>query len=162
MSPSARKVQSILRERGFGHLEVLELPRSTRTAQEAAQAVGVEVGQIVKSLVFQGERGAYLLLVSGKNRVDLGKVGRLLGQKVAPARAEAVRSLTGFAVGGVPPVVGLPALMDRDLLAYPQVWAAGGTPNALFALTPGELLALTGAQVVDLKEEECSGDGTPT
>jgi len=117
--------------------------------------VGAEVGQIVKSLVFVGEKGAYLFLVSGKNRLDLGKAQALVGGSLRRATPEEVRALTGYAIGGVPPVghnTPLPAFLDRDLLAYPRVWAAGGTPKALFALTPEELLALTGAQVADLKE----------
>lgn len=102
LSPSARRVQGALRTRGFGHLKVVELPASTRTAKEAAQAVGAEVGQIVKSLVFVGEKGAYLFLVSGKNRLDLGKATRLVGGPLRQATPEEVRELTGFAIGGVP------------------------------------------------------------
>ena len=155
LSPSAQKVQEALKALGFPHLRVVELPASTRTAEEAAKAVGAEVGQIVKSLVFVGEKGAYLFLVSGQNRLDLGKAQALVGSPLRRATPEEVRALTGFAIGGVPPVghnTPLPAFLDRDLLAYPRVWAAGGTPRALFALTPEELLALTGAQVADLKE----------
>ena len=155
LSPSTRRVQGALETRGFGHLKVVELPASTRTAKEAAQAVGAEVGQIVKSLVFVGEKGAYLFLVSGKNRLDLGKATRLVGGPLRQATPEEVRELTGFAIGGVPPVghnTPLPAYLDEDLLGYPEVWAAGGTPRALFRATPKELLALTGAQVADLKE----------
>lgn len=151
LSASAERVAQLLRERGFGHLEVVELPQSTRTAQEAAQAVGAEVGQIVKSLVLMGSRGGYLFLVSGKNRLDLAKAGRAAGEEVRMASPEEVRALTGFAIGGVPPVAPLPAFLDQDLLAYPLLWAAGGTPRALFALTPEELLRLSRAQPVDLR-----------
>jgi prolyl-tRNA editing enzyme YbaK/EbsC (Cys-tRNA(Pro) deacylase) len=155
LSPSAQRVQEALKGLGFPHLRVVELPASTRTAEEAARAVGAEVGQIVKSLVFVGEGGAYLFLVSGKNRLDLGKAQALVGSPLRRATPEEVRALTGFAIGGVPPVghaTPLPAFLDEDLTTYQRVWAAGGTPNALFALTPEELLALTGAQVADLKE----------
>lgn len=155
LSPSAARVQKALAERGFAHLRVRELPTSTRTAREAAEAVGAEVGQIVKSLVFVGERGAYLFLVSGKNRLDPAKAEALVGEPLRRATPEEVRSLTGFAIGGVPPVghnALLPTFLDQDLLAHPQVWAAAGTPRALFALTPEELLALTHARVADLKE----------
>ncbi|SDF35505.1 Cys-tRNA(Pro) deacylase, prolyl-tRNA editing enzyme YbaK/EbsC [Thermus arciformis] len=154
MSPSAQRVQEALRGRGFPHLEVVELPASTRTAEEAARAVGAEVGQIVKSLVFVGKR-AYLFLVSGKNRLDLRKAEALVGSPLRRATPEEVRALTGFAIGGVPPVghsTPLPTYLDEDLLRYPEVWAAGGTPRALFRATPEELLALTEAQVADLKE----------
>lgn len=155
LSPAAAKVQRTLEERGFGHLKVVEHPVSTRTAQEAAQAVGAEVGQIVKSLVFVGAEGAYLFLVSGKNRLSLGKAETLVGEALRQATPEEVRALTGFAIGGVPPLghaTPLPAFLDEDLLAYPRLFAAAGTPRALFALTPEELLSLTGAQVADLKE----------
>ncbi|MEZ0349101.1 MAG: YbaK/EbsC family protein [Thermus sp.] len=156
MSPSARKIQEALEAKGFGHLKVVELTASTRTAQEAAEAVGAEVGQIVKSLVFVGEKGAYLFLLSGKNRLDLNKAGALVGEPLRRARPEEVRTLTGFAIGGVPPLGharALPAFLDQDLLAYETLWAAAGTPKALFAVRPEELLALTGARVADLKEE---------
>ena len=93
LSPSARRVQGALETRGFGHLKVVELPASTRTAKEAAQAVGAEVGQIVKSLVFVGEKGAYLFLVSGKNRLDLGKATRLVGGPLRQATPEEVREI---------------------------------------------------------------------
>lgn len=154
LSPIA-KVQRALEERGFGHLKVVEHPVSTRTAQEAAQAVGAEVGQIVKSLVFVGAKGAYLFLVSGKNRLGLGKAQALVGEALRQATPEEVRALTGFAIGGVPPLghaTPLAAFLDEDLLAYPRLFAAAGTPWTLFALTPEELLRLTGAQVADLKE----------
>jgi prolyl-tRNA editing enzyme YbaK/EbsC (Cys-tRNA(Pro) deacylase) len=154
LSPSAKRVQEALKALGFPHLKVVELSASTRTAEEAARAVGAEVGQIVKSLVFVGERG-YLFLVSGKNRLDLRKAQALVGGPLRRATPEEVKALTGFAIGGVPPVghtQPLPTFLDRDLWAYPQIWAAGGSPRALFALAPEELLALTGAQVADLKE----------
>ncbi|GLV47970.1 prolyl-tRNA editing protein [Thermus sp. LT1-2-5] len=155
MSPSARKVQEALKAKGFGHLKVVELTASTRTAPEAAKAVGAEVGQIVKSLVFVGEKGAYLFLLSGKNRLDLRKAGALVGEPLRRATPEEVRALTGFAIGGVPPVGharALPTFLDQDLLAYQALWAAAGTPQALFPVRPEELLALTGAKVADLKE----------
>lgn len=155
MSPSARRVQEALEARGFGHLRVVELTVSTRTAQEAAEAVGAKVGQIVKSLLFVGEKGAYLFLVSGQNRLDLRKAEALTGDPLRRATPEEVRALTGFAIGGVPPLghtTPLPAFLDQDLLAHGEVWAAAGTPRALFRATPEELLALTGAKVADLKE----------
>lgn len=154
LSPSAQRVQEALKALGFPHLRVVELPASTRTAEEAARAVGAEVGQIVKSLVFLGERG-YLFLVSGRNRLDLRKAEALAKESLRRATPEEVRALTGFAIGGVPPVghaTPLAPFLDEDLLLYPQIFAAGGTPRALFALTPKELLALTKARVADLKE----------
>jgi prolyl-tRNA editing enzyme YbaK/EbsC (Cys-tRNA(Pro) deacylase) len=94
LSPSAQRVQEALKGRGFPHLQVTELPTSTRTAEEAARAVGAEVGQIVKSLVFVGERGAYLFLVSGKNRLDLGKAQALVGSPLRRTTPEELLTLT--------------------------------------------------------------------
>ncbi|RIH89670.1 YbaK/EbsC family protein [Calidithermus roseus] len=153
LSSSAQKVQDALHERGFGELRVVEMPASTRTAQEAAEAVGCSVGQIVKSLIFRGAESGrpYLLLVSGSNRVDEARVGERLGERLERARPEWVREVTGFAIGGVPPVghaTPLEALIDPDLLQYEQVWAAAGTPNAVFALSPQQLVALTGGRVM--------------
>lgn len=155
-SPSAQKVQEALNQRGFAHLQVQELPASTRTAQEAAAAVGCAVGQIVKSLVFRGAQSArpYLLLVSGANRVDVTRLEALLEEKLEKPDADYVRQVTGFAIGGVPPIghtQALEALIDPDLLQYERIYAAAGTPFALFGLSPEELLALTGGRVVALK-----------
>lgn len=155
-SPSAQKVQEALNQRGFTHLQVQELPASTRTAQEAAAAVGCAVGQIVKSLVFRGIQSArpYLLLVSGANRVDVARLEAHLGEKLEKPDADYVRQVTGFAIGGVPPIghtQALEALIDPDLLQYERIYAAAGTPFALFGLSPEELLALTGGRVVALK-----------
>lgn len=156
LSPSAQKVQDILARHGFAHLRVQEHTQSTRTAQEAADAVGCAVGQIVKSLIFRGasSQRPYLLLVSGANRVDLHGVEERLGERLEKPDADYVRQVTGFAIGGVPPVghaQHLEALIDPDLLQYPQVFAAAGTPNAVFGLSPGELLRLTGGRTVAVK-----------
>jgi prolyl-tRNA editing enzyme YbaK/EbsC (Cys-tRNA(Pro) deacylase) len=155
LSPSAQKVQDALNETGFAHLQVLELPASTRTAQEAAEAVGCSVGQIVKSLIFRGASSGqpYLLLVSGSNRVNTHPLEERLGEKLAKADAEYVRSITGFAIGGVPPLghqQSLETIIDPDLLQYQNVFAAAGTPFAVFELTPDELLALTGGRVLQV------------
>jgi prolyl-tRNA editing enzyme YbaK/EbsC (Cys-tRNA(Pro) deacylase) len=155
LSPSARRVQEALSALGFS-LQVVELPASTRTALEAAQAVGCGVGQIVKSLVFKGEHShrPVLILVSGANRVDLEKVALLTGEPLEKADAEFVRQHTGFAIGGVPPLGHIEALdtyIDADLLQYSAVWAAAGTPNAVFNLSPADLPAMTGGKVIEVK-----------
>jgi len=155
LSPSAQKVQDVLNERGFAHLQVLELSASTRTAQEAADAVGCTVGQIVKSLIFRGATNGqpYLVLVSGANRVDTHKVEESLGEKLAKPNADYVRAVTGFAIGGVPPLghaQHLETLIDPDLLQYERIYAAAGTPFAVFGLSPNELLALTGGRITHL------------
>lgn len=153
--PSAQKVQAALQALGFSG-EVLELQSSTRTAAEAAQAAGCEVGQIVKSLVFMLEpsQTPILVLVSGSNRVHEKRLGRLLGGTLAKADADFVHEISGFAIGGVPPVghkTRLKTYIDEDLLQYDLIWAAAGTPNAVFQLTPQDLLRLSSGQVVCVK-----------
>ena len=131
---------------------VIELPDSARTAEEAAAAVGCPVGAIVKSLVFRGEAsgGLWLILTSGANRVHERRLGRLLGDPLARADADAVRAATGYAIGGVPPLAHattLPAVMDEELLGYEAIWAAAGTPRCVFRATPQEIAQMTGARI---------------
>jgi len=154
LSSSAQKVQHILETLGFS-CQVVELPDSTRTAREAAQAVGCRVEQIVKSLVFKGQRTNKPLLVvaSGTNRVNEHRLSQLAGEPVEKADADFVRQRTGFVVGGVPPVghtERLETFIDEDLLQYGELWAAAGTPHAVFRLTPAELKAMTGGRVVSI------------
>ena len=160
---AATRVQAALRARGVG-AEITVLARSTRTAAEAAQACGVSVGQIVKSLVFLAGDEPILVLTSGANQVDEQRLGTLTGRAVRRADAGVVRSTTGFAIGGVPPVGHAQALrifIDRDLLAHDRVIAAAGTPNTLFPLTPAELCQVTGGQVADVKRATAPGtDGS--
>lgn len=152
LSPSARRVQEALQALGYAY-EVVELPQATRTAADAAQAVGCSVGQIAKSLVFRGAvsgRGV-LVITSGANRVDEALVAAELGEPIVKADAAFVREQTGYAIGGVPPVghrQPLVVVIDRDLLRYDVIWAAGGTPNALFQLDPRDLAPMTGGRVI--------------
>jgi prolyl-tRNA editing enzyme YbaK/EbsC (Cys-tRNA(Pro) deacylase) len=144
MSKSIERVQTALHAAGID-ARVLELPQSTRTAAEAAQACGCEVAQIVKSLVFVDAHGeAVLVLTSGTNRVDEKRLG------LQRASAELVREKTGYAIGGVPPV-GLAAplrtLIDEDLLRFERIWAAAGTPNAVFEMPAADLPRMTGGTV---------------
>jgi prolyl-tRNA editing enzyme YbaK/EbsC (Cys-tRNA(Pro) deacylase) len=136
---------------------IVELPESTRTADDAARAVGCEVAQIAKSLVFRGQTSGrpVLVVASGANRVDEAAVGELIGEPIGKANAAFVREHTGFAIGGVAPighVVEPITLLDEDLLAYDDIWAAAGTPNAVFRLTPAELVELTGARAVAVRQ----------
>jgi prolyl-tRNA editing enzyme YbaK/EbsC (Cys-tRNA(Pro) deacylase) len=154
LSSSALKVQQALDAFGFT-LQVMEMPDSTRTAQDAAQAIGCLVGQIVKSLVFKTKRSRRPILVvaSGQNRVDERKLEALLQEPLGKADADFVRQQTGFAIGGVPPVghaEPIETFVDRDLLQYESIWAAAGTPRAVFRLTPAELVKITGGKVVDI------------
>ncbi|MCL4766041.1 MAG: YbaK/EbsC family protein [Hyphomicrobiaceae bacterium] len=129
--------------------------RSTRTAEEAAAACGCAVGQIVKSLVFRGKESGrpYLLLVSGGNRVNEKAVARIVGEPLQRPDAQYVRDVTGFAIGGIPPVghdTRLATYMDRDLLGYVTVWAAAGTPECVFPVAPADLRDKAGADVIDI------------
>jgi len=153
-SSSTQRVREALDASGLS-LKVIELPLSTRTAQEAANAVGCQLGQIVKSLVFRGSRSdnPYLVLVSGPNRADLDLVGQLLGEPVQMAKADFVREKTGFSIGGVAPIglsQSIRTLIDRDLLQFESVWAAAGTSRSVFCLSPDELQLLTTGQTADI------------
>jgi prolyl-tRNA editing enzyme YbaK/EbsC (Cys-tRNA(Pro) deacylase) len=152
LSASARKVQEALAKLGFS-LEVVELPHSTRTAVEAAQAVGCEVGQIVKSIVFRGVRSQQPIMVaaSGSNRVNEKRIASVINEPLGKADADFVRQHTGFVIGGVPPVghaQPLQTFIDEDLLHYSEIWAAAGTPHAVFRLTPADLVRMTSGRVV--------------
>lgn len=136
-------------------VEVLELPESTRTARAAADAVGCSVAQIAKSIVFHSASGrGVLVIASGSNRIDETRIAAELGEAVAMASPDFVRRVTGFAIGGVPPCAHaerLEVFLDEDLLAHAQVWAAAGTPHALFALDPADLVRLSGAIVTRVR-----------
>lgn len=151
LSPSAQRVQDVLDGFGLGH-RVVEHEGSTRTSEEAAASVGCDVAQIAKSLIFRGKDSgrSVLVIASGVNRVDEKAVGRLIGEKIERADPEFVRASTGYAIGGVPPVghaVPPLVLIDADLMALPMLWAAAGTPNAVFRLTSEELSRLTGGRI---------------
>jgi prolyl-tRNA editing enzyme YbaK/EbsC (Cys-tRNA(Pro) deacylase) len=155
LSPSACKVQEALRILGVT-CEVREMDKTTRSAQDAARAVGCEVGQIAKSLVFKGAttRQAVLVITSGSNRVDEKKLSDRIGEPVLKADADFVRQQTGFAIGGVPPVghaQPIAVFIDEDLLIYSEIWAAAGTPQAVFRLTPQELQKITNGRVIRVK-----------
>jgi prolyl-tRNA editing enzyme YbaK/EbsC (Cys-tRNA(Pro) deacylase) len=155
LSTSAQKVQDALEALGVS-LQVVELPGSTRTAVEAAQAIGVQVGQIVKSLIFKSKRTQrpILVIASGTNRVKEKKIEALIDEPLGKADADFVREQTGFAIGGVPPVghtQPIQTFIDEDLLQYEEIWAAAGTPHAVFCLTPDELIRITTGTLVDIK-----------
>ena len=154
LSSSAQKVQNVLQARGFP-CQVVELPDSTRTAKEAALAIGCRVEQIVKSLVFKGKHSnkPVFVVASGQNRVNEKRLSELVGEPIEKADADFVRQRTGFAVGGVPPIghtEQLETFIDEDLLQLQEIWAAAGTPYAVFRLTPADLQAMTDGQVVSI------------
>lgn len=154
LSPSAQKVQDSLNALGFD-LTVIENTTSARTAQEAADRVGVTLGQIVKSLIFKGKksRKPILVLTSGSNRVDVKRIKAYAGEKIGRADADFVREVTGYAIGGVPPIAHaqeMETYLDEDLMQYDFIWAAAGTPNAIFELTSDDLQKMTGGKVVQV------------
>lgn len=136
--------------------EIKELPESTRTAHDAARAVGCDVKQIAKSLIFKmtDSDQPVLIITSGANRVHEGNVGALIGEHIEVANADFVRQQTGFAIGGVAPLglkKDLPTYIDQDLLACDQIWAAAGSPHAVFRITPDELQRATGGEIISVK-----------
>jgi prolyl-tRNA editing enzyme YbaK/EbsC (Cys-tRNA(Pro) deacylase) len=142
-----------LRSAGL-ELEVRRFPQGTRTAEDAARAVGCEVGQIVKSLVFTAGGRPVVALVSGSNRLNPARLSEVAGGETGKADADLVRAATGYAIGGVPPfghVSELPVFMDSDLERFSVVWAAAGRPDAVFPISPGLLAELSGARVAELK-----------
>jgi prolyl-tRNA editing enzyme YbaK/EbsC (Cys-tRNA(Pro) deacylase) len=154
LKPSAQKVQDALSAQGYKN-EVVEFADSTRTAAEAAAAVGCTVGQIAKSLLFRGANSQrpILVITSGTNRVHEKRAARQIGEKLEKADAEFVRAATSFAIGGVPPLGNaqpVATYIDQDLLQYEMIWAAAGHPHAVFSLTPDELVAMTGGTVIDV------------
>lgn len=154
LSQNANKVQEVLKNYELD-LEVIELAQSTRTALEAAQAIGCEVAQIVKSLVFRGEQSkmGLLILASGSNQVNQAEFSRLLGEQIERPNADFVRQVTGFPIGGVAPVghpQPLPTYIDQDLFLYPEIWAAAGTPHAVFRLSPADLVKICHGQVIKI------------
>lgn len=155
MHSNAERVQAELKALGAAG-EVIELSASTRTSQEAAVAIGTTVAQIAKSLVFLAGESPVLVIASGVNRVSLVKLEEILGESVARPDADSVKRLTGFPIGGVAPVghaTRMRVLIDRDLLQYDEIWAAAGTPNAVFRTTPDKLARITDGEVMDVRED---------
>ncbi|HEX5838969.1 MAG TPA: YbaK/EbsC family protein [Anaerolineales bacterium] len=155
LSPSAQKIQDQLKELGFNYT-VIEHAESTRTAQEAADRAGCELGQIVKSLIFKGQESGkpILVLTSGANRVDEKRISGYAGEPIGRADADFVRAVTGFAIGGVPPfghLLIMDTYLDEDFMRYETIWAAAGTPNAIFELKTEDLQKMTNGKVVRVK-----------
>jgi prolyl-tRNA editing enzyme YbaK/EbsC (Cys-tRNA(Pro) deacylase) len=150
MSKSLARVAAALQAVGLSG--PIEAKGEIRTAEAAAADVGVAVDQIVKSILFQGQSGLLLFLTAGGNRVDLNKAAVLVGDKLSRAEIDTVRSITGFAIGGVAPLGHLtpsPTFLDPRLLDFDEVWAAAGTPRHMFCVDPKILVKVTGASVAD-------------
>jgi prolyl-tRNA editing enzyme YbaK/EbsC (Cys-tRNA(Pro) deacylase) len=156
MSKSMKRVQAAIGAAGLS-TEIHVLPDSARTAADAASAVKCDVGQIAKSMIFEGQQSGKLklLLVSGAHDADLERAKVVVGEPLVRADAKRVRTETGFAIGGVSPIGHLNPIetwMDRTLLAYDVVWGAGGAPHAVFPISPDDLQRVTGAQIADIHE----------
>ncbi|MED1725764.1 YbaK/EbsC family protein [Brevibacillus parabrevis] len=151
LKESAQKVQARLQQLGYDN-QVVELPDSTRTAAEAAQAIGCEVAQIAKSIIFRRKSTdkPVLVVASGTNRIDEKLLAQWMQEKPGKADADFVREKTGFVIGGVSPVGHLEPIetwIDEDLLRFEVIWAAAGHPNAVFSLTPKQLVHMTNGEV---------------
>jgi prolyl-tRNA editing enzyme YbaK/EbsC (Cys-tRNA(Pro) deacylase) len=155
LPPAAQRVQDALTALGRPYV-VRQLDHSTRTASEAAQAVGCQVAQIAKSLIFRGQTSGQpvLVIASGANRVSEARLGDLVREVVVMAQPDFVRQQTGFSIGGVPPVSlarPLSIFIDEDLLKFDLIWSAAGTPHSVFPMPPSDLTALTGGRVAAVK-----------
>jgi len=155
LSASAARVQQALDSLGLD-CRITEHAASARTSQEAADLLGCTVGQIAKSLIFRATVSGdpVLVIASGSNRVDEAKIGALLGEAIGRAKPDFVREVTGYAIGGIPPVghaQSIRTFVDEDLLAFDVVYAAGGTPNALFPIRPADLLRVCGSHSANVK-----------
>jgi prolyl-tRNA editing enzyme YbaK/EbsC (Cys-tRNA(Pro) deacylase) len=152
--PAVMRVREALAGAGLPD-SIIVMPAATHTAQAAAAALGCEVGEIAKSIIFRAESGrAVLVITSGKNRVDEKKVAALLSEKISKADADFVRAATGFVIGGVAPIAHLGAsviLLDEDLQQYAAIYPAAGHPNTMFRISPAELVRITGARVGDIR-----------
>ena len=156
MARGVERFHAAAREAGVA-VDVRRFPEETRTAADAARAIGCVIGQIVKSLVFEADGRAFLALTSGPNRADPERLAELLmADEVRRADPEEARAATGYGIGGTPPFghpTRLQALMDRDLLGYDLVWAAAGSPDSVFPITPRDLLSAAEAEVADFKAD---------
>ncbi|ETO06449.1 hypothetical protein RFI_30948 [Reticulomyxa filosa] len=154
LSKSAQSVQDVLSAKGL-KVDVKELSESTRTAEEAAKTLGCEVAQIAKSLIFQTNSNRPILVIaSGANRVNEKTLAKLVKEKIKRATPEFCREATGFAIGGIPPVghkQNIDTYIDEDLLQHEKIWAAAGTPNAVFCLNSKNIQDLTGGKVISIK-----------
>jgi prolyl-tRNA editing enzyme YbaK/EbsC (Cys-tRNA(Pro) deacylase) len=156
LSKSAQSVQDVLSQKGLA-FDVMELSSSTRTANDAAATIGCDVAQIVKSLLFRSENTSQpvLILASGVNRVNEKTIERLIEEKIVKADADFTREITGFAIGGVPPIGHKQKIesifIDEDLMKFEKLWAAAGTPNAVFSLNSSEIESLTNGKIISIK-----------
>lgn len=153
---SAKRLQTFL-EKYHVDTKVVEFQQTTRTSKEAADTIGCEIGQIAKTLIFKGKNSAkpICVIASGKNKVDEKKIALFIGEEIEKPDAQYVATHTTFTIGGVPPIgypLDIKPMIDEDLLTYPQIWAAAGTPFAVFCLTPQDLIHITQGHVLNLRK----------
>lgn len=153
---SAQRVQNILREHNL-NVEVIEFKELTRTAQEAATTIGCEVGQIAKTLIFKGKHSGkpICVIASGTNKVDEQKIEQYVGEAIEKPDADFVVKHTSFAIGGIPPIgyfFDKKPLIDEDLMQYSEIWAAAGTPYAVFRIVPEDLVRITKGSVINVRK----------
>ena len=151
LKPSAEKVRQAVQALGYD-FTIVEFDESTHTSADAATAIGCTIAQIAKSLVFRAmeSNSPILVIASGPNRVEPNLIEDIIGERIGKADAAFVREKTGFAIGGIPPVGHLEPVktfIDEDLFLHQEIWAAAGTPNAVFMLTPNDLEEMTGGTV---------------
>jgi prolyl-tRNA editing enzyme YbaK/EbsC (Cys-tRNA(Pro) deacylase) len=155
LKKSSEKVQAVLNDFGF-ELNVIEFSDSTRTAQDAAIAIGCSVGQIAKSIIFKGKTSQkpILIVASGANRINEKAIKEIIGEKLDKADANFVLEYTGYAIGGIPPIAHntpITTYIDEDIFKYEEIWAAAGTPNSVFQLTPTILNEITNGTIISVK-----------
>lgn len=156
LKSSSQRIQNILNENQLV-AKVIEFNDTTRTAQEAAETIGCQVGQIAKTLIFRSRvtQKPICVIASGKNRVDEKKIAKLVGEKIEKPDADFVLQHTSFAIGGIPPIgytFEVPPIVDEDLMVYSDIWAAAGTPNSVFNLTPSDLIRITHGTIVNVQK----------
>lgn len=158
LKSSSQRIQDMLHAHQL-KCKVIEFQKLTRTSQEAANAIGCEVGQIAKTLIFKGKESGkpICVIASGKNRVDERKIIQHVGEEIEKPNAEFVLKHTSFVIGGVPPIgfqFDTKPFVDEDLMGYTEIWAAAGTPNSVFSLSPHDLLLITQGQLFDIRKIE--------
>lgn len=153
MNSNSQRIQDFLDKFGISS-EIKELSESTRTSAEAAKAIGCDVSQIAKSILFKTKTGKPILVIaSGSNRINEKRIEEEIGERIEKAAADFVKDKTGFAIGGVPPfghIEKIKEFIDKDLIKYDKIWAAAGTPHSVFSLTPEQLIKITKAMTIDI------------
>lgn len=153
---SSQRIQDLLQSYKL-EIKVIEFKQLTRTSKEAAAVIGCDVGQIAKTLIFKGKKSEkmHCVIASGKNHVDEKKVAKAVGEEIEKPDADYVVEHTHFVIGGIPPIgfpLDAPPILDEDLMAFKEIWACAGTPYAVFCITPQDLIRITSAKVMKIRQ----------